>query len=49
MTWPMPYMNALAKAMWTRGVDVEIVLCHPASIPNEKLSLDMTEDVKKLN
>lgn len=30
----MPYMNALAKAMWTRGVDVEIVLCHPASIPD---------------
>ena len=40
MTWPEPYMKALANVMYTKGVDVELVLCHPASIPN---NLPLTE------
>jgi len=33
LKWPKPYMDALASAIWERGVDVEIVLSHPNSIP----------------
>jgi len=40
MLWPLPYMNAMARVMWTRGVDVEIVLSNPGSIPD---NLPMTE------
>ena len=32
-TWPYDYLNALARVIWTRGVDVEIVLSNPNSIP----------------
>jgi len=34
LTWPKPYLNAIARAIWTRGVDVEIILSNPNSIPN---------------
>jgi hypothetical protein len=34
-TWPHEYLGALARVIWTRGVDVEIVLCNPASIPGD--------------
>jgi len=33
MVWPYPYLDALARVMWTRGVDVEIVVSNPGSIP----------------
>jgi len=32
--WPTNNLNALAYVMWTKGVDVEIVLSNPVSIPN---------------
>lgn len=38
--WPSEYMNAMARAMWTKGVDVEIVLSNPGSIPD---NLPLTE------
>jgi len=31
--WPKPYLNALARALWLREVDVEIVVSNPGSIP----------------
>lgn len=31
--WPKEYLKSLARAIWTRGVDVEIVLSNPISIP----------------
>lgn len=31
--WPNDYLNVLAKVLWERGVDVEIVLSNPHSIP----------------
>jgi phosphatidylserine/phosphatidylglycerophosphate/cardiolipin synthase-like enzyme len=31
--WPKEYLNALGQAIWERGVDVEIVLSNPGSIP----------------
>lgn len=31
--WPYDYLNALARVIWTRRVDVEIVLSNPNSIP----------------
>jgi len=31
--WPDGYLSALAKAIWERGVDVEIALSNPGSIP----------------
>lgn len=33
LTWPRAYLNALARVIWTRGVDVEIVLSNPGSTP----------------
>ena len=35
MNWPEAYLNALARALWTKGVDVEIVLSNPGSIPGD--------------
>jgi phosphatidylserine/phosphatidylglycerophosphate/cardiolipin synthase-like enzyme len=32
-TWPKPYLTALGRVIWTKGVDVEIVLSNPASVP----------------
>ncbi|KAL7541184.1 hypothetical protein ACHAXR_010699 [Thalassiosira sp. AJA248-18] len=32
-TWPKGYLSALGKAIWERGVDVEILLSNPRSIP----------------
>jgi len=32
-TWPDNYLRALARVIWTRGVDVEILLSNPGSIP----------------
>lgn len=34
LTWPHRYLNALATVIWERGVDVEIVLSNPKSIPD---------------
>jgi hypothetical protein len=31
--WPYDYLNAMARALWTKGVDLEIVLSNPGSIP----------------
>ena len=33
--WPEAYLNAMARVMWTRGVDIEIVLSNPGSIPGD--------------
>jgi len=33
LVWPKKYMNALAQAIWSRDVQVEIVLSHPNSMP----------------
>ena len=38
--WPVDYLNVLAKVIWTKEVDVEIVLSNPNSIPG---NLSMTE------
>jgi hypothetical protein len=32
-TWPKAYLSALGKVIWEKGVDVEIVLSNPGSIP----------------
>ena len=32
-TWPDNYLTALAQAIWERGVDVEIAVSNPGSIP----------------
>lgn len=34
-SWPKNYLQALGTAIWTRGVDVEIVLSSPGSIPGD--------------
>eukprot|EP00588_Corethron_pennatum_P000488 CAMPEP_0194290114 /NCGR_PEP_ID=MMETSP0169-20130528/40589_1 /TAXON_ID=218684 /ORGANISM="Corethron pennatum, Strain L29A3" /LENGTH=681 /DNA_ID=CAMNT_0039037623 /DNA_START=52 /DNA_END=2097 /DNA_ORIENTATION=+ len=31
--WPKPYLDVLAKVLWERGVDVEIVVSNPAATP----------------
>lgn len=33
LSWPKTYLSALARVIWTKGVDVEIVLSNPGSIP----------------
>jgi phosphatidylserine/phosphatidylglycerophosphate/cardiolipin synthase-like enzyme len=33
--WPHEYLGALARVIWTRGVDVEIVLSNPGSVPGD--------------
>jgi phosphatidylserine/phosphatidylglycerophosphate/cardiolipin synthase-like enzyme len=38
--WPLPYLQAIGQAIYERGVDVEIVLSFPNSIPSD---LSMTE------
>lgn len=32
-TWPHKYLKALGKVIWEKGVDVELVLSNPGSIP----------------
>ena len=32
-TWPHKYLDAMAKVLWEKGVDIEIVLSNPGSIP----------------
>jgi len=34
LTWPKEVINALARRLWLDGVDIEIVLSNPGSIPN---------------
>jgi phosphatidylserine/phosphatidylglycerophosphate/cardiolipin synthase-like enzyme len=34
-TWPDNYLNAIAKALWEKKVDVEIVLSNPYSLPGD--------------
>jgi len=34
-TWPKPYLNAFARVIWLKGVDIEMVLSNPGSIPND--------------
>lgn len=31
--WPKQYLNALARALWKRRVDIEIILSNPDSLP----------------
>ena len=31
--WPQEYLKCFARALWERGVDIEIVLSNPCSIP----------------
>lgn len=40
LKWPKRTLDALARAIWLRGVDVEIVVSNPGSIPG---GLSMTE------
>ena len=40
LTWPEPYLKALGRAIWVRGVDVEIMLSNPGSIPGGLTPLD---------
>merc|ERR1712194_206425 len=40
LTWPEKTFEMLAKVLYERGVDVEIVVSNPGSIPN---SLSFTE------
>merc|ERR1711862_20275 len=34
-TWPENYLSALARVIWKKSVDVELVLSNPRSIPND--------------
>jgi len=34
-TWPREYMDAMARVLWTKHVDLEIVLSNPGSIPGD--------------
>ena len=38
--WPYAYLTALARAIWLRGVDVEIVLSNPHSVPGKCSATD---------
>lgn len=40
LKWPKTTLNAIARAIWKRGVDVEIVVSNPGSIPG---GLGLTE------
>ena len=33
LVWPHAYMSALGRVIWERGVDVEIVVSNPGSVP----------------
>jgi len=33
LKWPSAYLDALARVIWNKGVDVEIILSNPGSIP----------------
>jgi len=33
LEWPNTYLNAMARVLWLKGVDLEIVLSNPGSIP----------------
>jgi phosphatidylserine/phosphatidylglycerophosphate/cardiolipin synthase-like enzyme len=39
-SWPDNYLTVLAKAIWERGVDVEIIVSNPGSIPGGLTPLD---------
>eukprot|EP00581_Thalassiosira_minuscula_P020018 CAMPEP_0183714334 /NCGR_PEP_ID=MMETSP0737-20130205/8881_1 /TAXON_ID=385413 /ORGANISM="Thalassiosira miniscula, Strain CCMP1093" /LENGTH=671 /DNA_ID=CAMNT_0025943241 /DNA_START=123 /DNA_END=2138 /DNA_ORIENTATION=- len=39
-SWPKTYFAALGKAIWERGVDVEILLSNPASVPGSLTPLE---------
>ena len=34
-TWPKNYLDAFARVIWEKGVDIEIILSNPHSIPND--------------
>lgn len=38
--WPVGYLESIARAIYERGVDVEIVLSYPNSIPSDLSPLD---------
>jgi phosphatidylserine/phosphatidylglycerophosphate/cardiolipin synthase-like enzyme len=38
--WPKAYMSMLGKVIWTKGVDVEIALSNPNSIPGGLTPMD---------
>eukprot|EP00980_Cylindrotheca_fusiformis_P015997 scaffold4703_cov108-Cylindrotheca_fusiformis.AAC.5 len=40
LSWPKPYIQALAKIIWEKDADVEIVLSNPNSIPGGLSMLD---------
>jgi phosphatidylserine/phosphatidylglycerophosphate/cardiolipin synthase-like enzyme len=40
LSWPKPYLKALARALWEREVDIEIILSNPNSIPNDLSPLE---------
>ena len=40
MHWPKAYMEAMAKVIWERNVDVEIVLSNPGSVPGDLSPLE---------
>jgi phosphatidylserine/phosphatidylglycerophosphate/cardiolipin synthase-like enzyme len=39
-SWPKNYLNAFARVLWTKGVDIEMVLCNPNCVPNNLSPLD---------
>lgn len=41
-SWPHQYMNAMARAMWTKGVDIEIVLSNANCTPDSQRPLEST-------
>merc|ERR1712063_219490 len=36
----MGYLNAIGRAIYKRGVDIEIVLSNPESVPNDLIPLE---------
>ena len=39
LTWPREYLSAIGKAIYERGVDIEMVLCNPRSVPGGRLDI----------
>jgi hypothetical protein len=35
LDWPYAYLNAMARSLYTKGVDIEIVFSNPGSIPGD--------------